>query len=77
MAGITLAQAEAKLALWMQAEEALAVSQSYSIEVDGSRRELTRADLAEVGRRITYWNNIVISLSARASGRSRTRNLVN
>lgn len=77
MAGITLAQAEAKLALWMQAEESLAVSQSYEIEVEGNRRTLTRANLSEIAKRITYWNGIVISLSGRASGRSRSRNLVN
>lgn len=77
MAGITLAQAEAKLSLWMQAEESLAVSQSYSIEVDGSRRELTRADLKEVSSRIEYWNAKVIQFSRRASGRSNSRNVVN
>ncbi len=77
MAGITLAQAEAKLALWMQAEEALAVSQSYSIEVDGSRRELVRADLKEIAQRIEYWNSKVVQFSRRASGRSNSRNVVN
>lgn len=77
MAGITLAQAEAKLAVWMAAEESLATSQSYEIEVEGNRRQLTRADLGEVGRRITYWNNKVQALSAAASGVSRSRTIVN
>lgn len=70
MAGITLADAEAKLALWMAAEEALAVSQSYEIEVDGNRRELRRADLKEVGNRITYWNGKVQELTRSATGRT-------
>ncbi len=38
MPAITLADAEAKLALWLAAEESLATSQSYSIDVDGSSR---------------------------------------
>ena len=77
MAGITLAQAEAKLAVWLAAEEALATSQSYEIEVEGNRRQLTRADLAEVGKRVTYWNNMVQRLSGIAGGTSRARTIVN
>lgn len=77
MAGITLVQAEAKLALWLAAEEALATSQEYAIDVDGSRRMLKRSDLAEVAKRIDYWNGKVQSLTAAASGRGRTRYLVN
>lgn len=77
MAGITLAQAEAKLALWLAAEETLATSQSYTITTDGSSRTLTRADLVEVGSRVTYWNNMVTSLAAKSAGRSRSRYLVN
>ena len=77
MAGISLAQAEAKLAIWLAAEESLATSQSYTITTDGSSRTLTRADLVEVGKRVTYWNNMVTRLSASAAGRSRSRYLVN
>lgn len=76
-AGITLAQAEAKLALWMAAEDALATSQSYEIEVEGNRRQLTRANLKEVSAMVDKWNSRVIALSGRSAGRSRTRNLVN
>lgn len=76
MSGITLAQAEAKLTLWMAAEEALATSQSYEIDVDGSRRQLTRANLKEVAERINFWNSKVRELTRSASGRSRTRYLV-
>lgn len=77
MAGITLAQAEAKLALWMEAEERVAGGQSYAIDVDGSRRELRRADLAEIAKRIEYWNGKVAAYSRRARGASSTRNIVN
>lgn len=77
MAGITLAQAEAKLAVWLAAEEALATSQSYEIEVEGNRRQLTRADLAQVAKRIDYWNGWVNRLTAQATGRGRSRTIVN
>lgn len=60
MAGITLAQAEAKLAQWMEAEEALQVSQSYTLE---NGHQVTKADLDQIGRRIDYWHKMVIRLS--------------
>lgn len=59
MAGITLAQAEAKLTLWMDAEDAVANSQSYSI----SGRSLTRANLKEIRETIDYWEKKVQRLS--------------
>jgi hypothetical protein len=77
MAGITLAQAQAKLDLWLAAEESLATSQSYEITVEGNTRKLTRADLAEIGNRISYWNNKVVSLTAQSSGQSRSRTIRN
>ncbi len=77
MAGITLAQAQAKLDVWLAAEEGLALSQSYSIQVEGNTRTLTRADLGEVGKRITFWNNKVVTLTAQASRQSRSRTIVN
>lgn len=77
MAGITLAIAEAKLALWLAAEDAIAGAQSYEIEVEGNRRKLTRADLGTVSTMIDKWNARVIALGGRASGRSRSRSIVN
>lgn len=59
MAGITLAQAEAKLTLWMAADDAVASNQSYSI----GDRSMTRADAGEIQGKITYWNNMVQKLS--------------
>lgn len=66
MAGITLADAEAQLALWLAASEAIATGQSYSIK----DRSLTRANLADVNEQIKYWNGIVLTLS-RTRGRTR------
>ena len=77
MAGITLAQAEAKLTLWLAAEEKVAAGQSYEIEADGGRRVLRRADLAEIRKTIDYWNGMVARLGRRAAGRSNSRYLVN
>lgn len=69
MAGITLADAEAKLALWMTAETAVAGGQEYTI---GSRN-LRRANLAEIREQIGYWNSWVQKLSRGGSGGMRVR----
>ncbi len=59
MAGITAAQAQAKLDGWMAAEDAVMGGQSYSM---GSR-QLTRADLGQIRESIQYWESKVIRLS--------------
>lgn len=59
MAGITLTQAQAKLDLWMAADDAVATAQEYSI---GSRR-LTRADAALIDAKIEKWDRVVKRLS--------------
>ena len=59
MAGITLAQAEAKLAIWLDAEEAVANSQAYTI----GGRSMTRANLTEIRETIDYWDRKVRRLS--------------
>lgn len=69
MAGITLVQAEAKLALWMAAEDAAASNKSYRI----ADRELTRQDLAEIRESIKYWQGWVTQLGSPSLGRPRTR----
>lgn len=77
MAGITLAQAEAKLAEWMAADTATASSQSYEIDTGNGRRKLTRADAVEIRENIKFWNEMVNSLtSAAAGGRRRVRYVV-
>ncbi len=77
MAGITLVHAETMLALWLAAEEKLAAKQEYEIEVDGTRRRLKYADLAEVSRRVSYWDAMVKRLTPSAVNRPRTRSIVN
>ena len=52
---LDLATAQQKLETWLKAEEAIAQGQSYTIDQGGSRRQITRADLAEVAKRIDYW----------------------
>lgn len=72
MAGITLAQAEAQLAAWIEADTKVASGQSYEI----AGRRLTRADAGEITNKIEYWNGKVQTLSQAASGRSRARTMV-
>lgn len=64
MAGITLAQAEAQLTLWLNASTALASGQEYSI----GNRQLKRADLAEVNNSIKMWQGYVNQLSNGGAG---------
>jgi len=72
MAGITLAQAQAQLDIWIAADIKVATNQSYEIE----GRVWRRADAAEITRKIEYWNAKVQSLSLSAQGRSRSRTMV-
>lgn len=66
MAGITLAQATARLDAYMAAEEAVLGGQKYEI----SGRMLQRADLGEIRKGIDVWNQRVQQLSRRSAGRS-------
>lgn len=59
MAGITLAQAQENLNLWIAASAAVAGSQSYTI----AGRTLTRANLSEITRMIEFWEKKVATLS--------------
>lgn len=59
MAGITLAQAEAQLAIWLAADAAVASGQSYTI----GNRSLTRANASEISKKIEYWDKKVRQLS--------------
>lgn len=68
MAGITLAQAQVQLDAYLAAETAALSNKSYQI----AGRTLTRQDLAEIQAGIKIWNDRVIDLSARATGRGRS-----
>ncbi len=72
MAGITLPQAEAQLAVWLEADAKVATGQSYEI----AGRKLSRADAAEITNKIDYWNNKVVALTGATSGRGRSRTIV-
>lgn len=78
MAGITLEQAQAKLAVWLAADTAVAGNQRYEIDTgSGMRRLIHRADAAEIRRNIDYWQAKVLELTpAAAGGRRRTRYVV-
>lgn len=64
MAGITLAQAEEKLATWLAAEEKVAGGQEYSI----GTRTLKRADLKEVREAVKFWDGKVKELAVGTTG---------
>jgi len=58
MAGITLAQAETRLAAWLEADAAVASGQAYSI----GGRSLTRANAREIRDNIKFWDQQVKKL---------------
>lgn len=60
-----LATAKEMLKGWIEAEKAVMTGQSYTID----SRQLTRADLAEIGERIDYWENKIEALESSTSGR--------
>lgn len=72
MAGMTLETAQARLDMWLAAEEAVATrGQNYSI----GGRSLSRADLGDIRSSIDYWQKKVDQLAASAvnGGRGRVR----
>lgn len=71
MAGIDLTTAQTQLDAYLAAETAVLGNQSYTI----AGRSMTRADLGEIRRGITYWNNQVRLLTQSAGGRGRSRNV--
>ena len=71
MAAITLAQAQAKLDLWMAADDAVAGAQSYII----GTRSLTKANSEEIRENIKFWSTQVETLS-RSGGGIRIRRTV-
>lgn len=63
MAGITLEHAEAQLAKYLAAEEAVLAGQSYRIDFGNSSRQVTRADLQFIQQGIETWNRRCQTLS--------------
>lgn len=58
------AEAQTRLQLWLDAEEAISKGQSYSI----GDRSLTRANLSEVVERIGYWQRQVEGFRSKGLG---------
>lgn len=69
MAGLTLADAETRLAGWLAADTELQSGQT----VKYNDRLLTRADAAEVRNNIDYWQKKCTELEAATAGRGRSR----
>ena len=67
MGGITLEIAREHLNTWLDAEAALATSQSYTM----GPMSLTRADLEQVREQIKYWSDWVTKLERAGTGRNR------
>ncbi|WP_260288461.1 DUF6148 family protein [Peribacillus aracenensis] len=59
MEGVTLERAKLHLEAWLDAELAVSTGQSYSF----GTRQLTRANLSEIRKQITYWQSSISSLS--------------
>ncbi|WP_382155409.1 DUF6148 family protein [Hydrogenophaga sp. ANAO-22] len=72
MSGITLAQAQEQLNAYLAAETAALNKKSYTI----AGRTLTYQDLSTIQQGIETWSRRVAELSARASGRGRSRTIV-
>lgn len=72
MAGITLAQAEAKLQEYLDAETAVLGGQSVRHE---SGRMLTLADMAEIRAGVDAWDARVKSLARTAAGTRRSASI--
>ena len=72
MAGINVAQAQARLDAYLAAELKVLAGQSYEI----AGRKLTRADLAEIRAGIQSCNEQLANLTRRASGQSRAYTIV-
>lgn len=67
MSAITLDQAQAKLSLWMAADDALTMGQNYTIDQGNVKRVLTRADASEIRNNINYWRREVERLMANST----------
>lgn len=68
----SLEEAQDHLAAWLKADKALATGQEYRV----GDTYLTRADIAAVRERLTYWSNQVAMLSAGKKPGARTFRVV-
>lgn len=61
--GITLAEAKMQLSKWLAADAAVSMGQSSKMEINGSSKQLTRADAEQIRQNVEYWNTMVRRLS--------------
>ncbi len=61
---MTKAEAQTHLDAWLAADTALASGKNYTI----GNRTLTRSDIAEVQRALTYWQRAVNTADANDAG---------
>ena len=59
MAGLTLADAQARLAAWLAADDAVSKGQSYNL----AGRSLTRVNAREIQNNIEFWDRKVQTLT--------------
>lgn len=64
MSFVTIEEAQENLKLWLSAEKAVASGQSYRI----GTRQLTRASLTDIAKRIQFWRNEVEKLESGNGG---------
>jgi hypothetical protein len=64
MSWVTIEEAKENLRLWLDAEKAVATGQSYKI----GTRSLTRANLADITKRIAFWRNEIAKLESGRQG---------
>ncbi|MEX0745687.1 MAG: DUF6148 family protein [Phycisphaeraceae bacterium] len=76
MAGITLVEAEAQLAVWIAASSAVASNQEYEIDTGNGRRRLKRADASAIQKQIEFWDRKVKELTPADAGGTRRINYV-
>jgi len=65
---ITLIDAQSQLSVWLSANLALAQGQSYTIELGGSKRTLTRVNSKEVIDQINFWTKQINLLNSGQTG---------
>lgn len=65
----TVQEVRKRLQIWLDAEEAIAKGQSYTID----NRRLERANLAQVREQIRFWQKELTKAEAKENGRGRRR----
>jgi hypothetical protein len=77
MSAITLEQAQAQLTAWLAASAATATGKSYTMQIEGNSRTMTRNDADEILKMINYWRAEVTRLTPAAARRPRSRYIRN